>query len=151
GGGPDEEEGLEAELHQAGLAAADDRERDRSLVDRLVEALRERPGEAVELIDEEDVTLLQRNEDLEERQEGRQRRPGDDLAPGAELPGSEVGQGGLPQPGRPDQERGSGHAAAELRRRDQAAQVRQSRFLADEVLEAEGAGGRRRPVFEDGR
>src|SRR5262245_39549871 len=63
GGRADEEEGLEPELHQTCLAAADDRDRDRPLIDGLVEALRDRPGKAVDFVDEEHIPLSQRDEE----------------------------------------------------------------------------------------
>ena len=139
GGRADQREGGERQGDGAGARALAEDHRQLAVLHRRVERLLDRAAEAVDLVDEEDAAGLQRGEEggdvglaLERRARGLDQRH-------AELGGDDVGERGLPQPGRAGEEDVVERLAAAAGGLDEDPQLLGDLDLVDEV------GERRRP------
>ena len=83
---------------------------------RRVEHLLDGAGEAVDLVDEEDVALVELGEDRGEVAGALERRARRDVQAHAHLGGDDAGEGGLAQPGRAGEEQVVGGLAPPARR-----------------------------------
>src|SRR5207249_2325222 len=117
-----------------GSLAADEVELE--VLHRRVEGFLDRAGEAVDLIDEEDVAVLQVGQDGGEGALVFDRRAGRRADVDAHLVRHDVGERRLPQPGRSRDQNVLDRLVAAARRRDQDLHVRLDAVLTDELGEA---------------
>src|SRR5690606_15881877 len=103
---------------------------------RHVEELLGRAREAVDLVDEEHLALLERGQHGREVARVLDRRPGRDAQRRAELRRDDHGERRLAEPGRPGQEHVVGRAAARERGLEDERELVAHDGLADELLEA---------------
>src|SRR2546425_8583622 len=136
GRGPDDGETrqIQPEGLRPGSLAADKVELE--VLHCRVERFLDRPGQAMDLVDEEDVAVLQVGEDRGERALVLDRRAGRRADVDTHLVRYDVGERRLPQPGRPCDQDVFDRLVAAARRRDQDLQVRLDAILADELGEA---------------
>src|SRR5262249_15027119 len=114
GGGPDEDEGLEPELHQTDLGTHEDRDRDRLRIKSLVEELRYPNRQPVDLVEEEtsySATLAQK---IYQGREARDEGARGNVSVAFKLLGHALRQAGLPQSRRTGEENRRGQLAAHL-------------------------------------
>ena len=151
GGGPHQGEAGQVEADRAGRRplARDDVELE--VLHRRVEHLFDRAGQAVDLVDEEHVAVVELGEDGGQVARLLDGRAGGGLEDGAELVAMMPARVVLPRPGGPENSRWSG---AWPRRRAASSRMPRcalSRGLAHEVVQAPGAQRRRRPPPRRGR
>ena len=105
---------------------------------RRVEHLFDRPGQAVDLVDEQHVAVLELGEDGRQVAGPLDRRARRGLQVGAELGGDDAGQRGLAQPRRAGEQQVVGRLAAPPRRLEHDPEVGLQLGLAHELGQAAG-------------
>src|SRR5207247_10213779 len=125
---------LQPEGLRAGPLAADEVELE--VLHGRVQGFFDRPGQAVDLIDEEDVAVLQVGQDGGERALVLDRRAGRGADVDPHLVRHDVGERRLPQPGRSRDQDVLDRLVTAARRRDQDLHVRLDAVLTDELREA---------------
>ena len=94
---PDQGEAGQVEADRTGRRALADHDVEGEVLHGRVEDLLHDPVEAVDLVDEEDVALVEVGQDGGQVARPLQRRPAGDPQAHAHLGGHDPGQGGLPQ------------------------------------------------------
>ena len=142
----DQGEARQVDPHRARRRALADHQVERAVLHRRIEHFLDRGIEAVDLVDEQDVAVLEVGE-----QRGEVARLGDDRAGGgaeadAHLAREDSGERRLAEAGRAVEQHMVERLAAALRGVDEHAQILARRLLADELVEALRAEApRRRP------
>ncbi len=135
GGGADDRERLEAEAQRPRRRALADHHVQRVVLHRRIEDLLDRPVEAVDLVDEQDVALLERGQDRGEVAGALDGRPRGVLDVDPELARDDRREGRLAEARRAVQEDVVGRLSPALRRRQQHRQVGLDLALADVFVE----------------
>ena len=115
-----------------------DHQVERAVLHRRIEDLLDRRREAVDLVDEQDVAVLEIGEQGGEVARLGDDRPGGGAEADAELAGDDLRQRGLAEAGRAEEEDMVERVAAALRRLDEHPQILARRLLADELVERLG-------------
>ena len=95
GGGPDEREAGQVEADRAGGRALAEHDVELEVLHRRVQDLLDRPRQAVDLVDEQDVALAELGEDGGQVAGPLERRARRDVQADVQLVGDDAGQGGL--------------------------------------------------------
>ena len=135
GRGTDHGERLEAEPQRPGRRALADHHVERVVLHRRIEDLLDRAVEAVDLVDEQDVALLERGQDRGEVAGPLDRRARGVLDVHAELAGDDRGEGRLAEAGRAVEEDVVGRLSPAPGRGQQHRQVRLDLALPDVFVE----------------
>ena len=143
--GADEREGRQVERERARGGALPDDDVEPEVLERRVEDLLDRAVDAVDLVDEEHVALLERREDRGHVPLALERRPGHGAQPDAELLAHDLGERRLAEARRPDQEHVVERLAASLGRVERDRELLLRALLADEVVEPARAAASARP------
>ena len=138
----DDRERLEAQPQAPRARALADHHVERVVLHRRVEDLLDGAVEAVDLVDEEDVALVERGEDRREVAGPLDGRPARVADVDAELAGDDRGEGRLAEAGRAVQQDVVRRLSPALRRREQDREVGLDLALADVFVEASAAGAR---------
>ncbi len=136
GGGPDEGEGREGQLHRACPGALVDHDVDAVVFHRRVEVFLHHGAEPVDFVDEQHVVLLQRCQDSGQVAGLVQHGARCDLEAHAQLVGDDGREGGLPQARGAVEEQMVEGFAAHAGRLHEDAQVLDHFVLAGKVVEA---------------
>ena len=104
GGGPHQGEAGQVEPDAPGRRPLADEDVQLEVLHGRIEDLLDRPVEAVDLVDEQHVALLQVGEEGGQVARPDQHRAGGDPQPDPHLGGHDAGQRGLAQPGRPGEQ-----------------------------------------------
>ncbi len=137
----DQREARQRERQHARVRTLVEREVHAEVLHRGVEVLLDRGGDAVDLVDEQHVALLELRQDPDQVARALERRAGGRVQAHAELARQDARQARLAQAGRAAQERVLERLAAPLRRLQRDAQVLDHASLADEL--AQGARAER--------
>ena len=141
-GGADQREGLERDLHRARAGTAADHEVEAVVLERGVEDLLDLGVEAVDLVDEEDLAVLERGEQRGEVAGPLDDRPGGGLDRDARARRRSRGRGSsCRRPGGPKSRTWSRASPRRARRLDRDPQVGDHLRLADVLVEPAGAEG----------
>ena len=133
GGGADHGERRHVEADGAGARTLADDDVQLVILHGRVEHFLDGTAEAVDLVDEEDVALLEVGEDGGDVGLALERRAGSGADGDAHLAGDDAGQRGLAQAGRADQQHVVERLVAGLGRLDEDLQLLLERLLADEI------------------
>ncbi len=142
----DERERRQRQAHRARRRALADDEVEGEVLHRRVEDLRHRGREAVDLVHEQHAVRLQVGEDRGEVAGALEHRAGGDRSAHAHLRRDDVGEGGLAEAGRPEQQHVVERLGARAGGGDEHAEVGGDLLLAD-VL---GEGARAQALLEPG-
>ena len=151
GGRADQGEARQVDPHRARRRSFADHQVERAVLHRRIEHLLDRRIEAVDLVDEQDVAVLEIGE-----QRGEIARLGDHRAGGgakadAHLAREDSGERRLAEPGRAVEQHVVERLAAALRRLDEHPQILARRLLADEFVEGLRAQRERRRLRRSAR
>ena len=135
GGRADDRERLEAEAQAPGARPLADHHVEREVLHRRVEDLLDRAVEAVDLVDEQDVALVEGGEDRRQVPGPLDRRPARVADVHAELAGDDRGERRLAEAGRAVEEDVIGRLSPPLRRLEQDVEARLDLALADVLVE----------------
>ena len=138
GGGPDQGERGDVERDRGRAGALADHDVDPEVLHREVQHLLGRAGEAVDLVDEDDLALLQRGQHGREVARPLDRGAAGDAQRGAELGRDDHRDRRLAEPGRPRQQHVVRRAAASQGAAQQQGELLADPLLADEVVEPLG-------------
>ena len=136
GGGADQGEFGQVDADRAGGRAFADHQVERAVLHRGVEDFLDRGGQAVDLVDEQDVAVLEIGQ-----QSGEVARLGDDRARGGaeadpHFARQDPGERGLAEAGRAEEQHMVERLAARFRRIDEHPQIVARALLPDELVEA---------------
>ncbi len=145
GGGADEREARQRQADaRRGRALADD-DVELEVLHRRIEDLLDGPGQAVDLVDEQDVALVELGEDGRQVAGAFERRTGRDVQVHSHLGGDDAGERGLAEPGRPGEQQVVDRLAAVAGGLEHDREVLLELALADEL----GEGTRPQPGVDD--
>jgi hypothetical protein len=105
------------------------------VLERRIEDLLDRAVDAVDLVDEENVTQLEAGEDGGHVALSLERRAGDVADADAELLADDLGERRLAEPGRPDEQDVIERLPTRLGGRERDRELLLDRFLADELVQ----------------
>ena len=131
----------QVEADRAGRRALADHDVELEVLHRRVEHLLDRTREAVDLVDEEHVAVVEVGEDGGEVAGPLERGTAGDAQADAHLGGDDARQRGLAQPGRPGEQQVVGGLAPAAGGGEDDLEVLLEPRLADELVEAAAAGG----------
>ena len=138
GGGPDEGEAGQREADGRGRRALAHDDVELEVLHGRVEDLLDRAGQAVDLVDEQHVAVVELGDDGREVAGPLEGRARGDVDPDAHLGRDDAGQAGLAEAGRPGQQEVVGGLAPPAGRLQDDREVLLQLGLADELLEAAG-------------
>ena len=138
GGGADEREAREVETDRARRGTLADHDVELEVLHRRVEDLLDRPRQAVDLVDEQHVAVVEVGEDGGEVAGALERGTAGDAQADVHLGGDDSRQRGLAQPGRAREQQVVGGLAAAARGAEQDLEVLLEPGLADELVEPPG-------------
>ena len=140
-GGAHEGVGLQRHLHRAGAGAAADHQVEGVVLESGVEDLLDLGVEAMDLVDEEDLPILECGEESREIARPLDDRPRRGLDGDVELGGQDVGETGLAHAGGPEEQDVIERLAPGPSGFDGHAEVGHHRRLADVFVQGPGAEG----------
>ena len=139
GGGADEGEGLEVQLHTAGRRTGLDHDVDAEVLHRRVEVLLHHGRKAVDFVDEKHVVGLQRGEQSSQVAGLVEHRTGGGFNAHTQLVGDDVAEGGLAQTRRAVEQHMVQRLATVLGGTDEDLEVLHHLLLTGETVEPRGA------------
>ena len=134
--GADERERRQVERERACSRPLADDDVEPEVLERRVEDLLDRAVDAVDLVDEQDVAILERGQDRGDVALALERGPGDRAQPDAELLAHDLRERRLAEARRADEQDVVERLAARLRRREGDRELLLDALLADELGEA---------------
>src|SRR5207244_10232613 len=136
----DERERRQIERERASGGALADDDVEPEVLERRVEDLLDRPAQAMDLVHEEDVALVERGQDRRQVALPLEGGSGDRPDPDAELLAQDEGEARLPEARWPDEQHVVERLPPSLCRLERDRELRLHPFLADELVQPPGAG-----------